>query len=131
MLLLFASTLAGAALSILNLATGAFQPVYSDVGGLLGIYTSKNMLGHYSLFALLIALSLMLSAPDEMPRPARWIAAPALVICALAVVLSKSMTAVVLMPCYAGLVLLLNRDRLPPALRAASTATSSSAQLTW
>lgn len=116
-LLLFASTLAGAALSILNLATGAFQPVYSDVGGLLGIYTSKNMLGHYSLFALLIALSLMLSAPDEMPRPARWIAAPALVICAVAVVLSKSMTAVVLMPCYAGLVLLLNRDRLPPALR--------------
>lgn len=117
LLLLFTTTLAGAVGSMLNLAAGVFQPVFSDVGGLLGIYTSKNMLGHYTLFAMLIALSLILSAPGEMPRLARWIAVPALVICAVAVVMSKSMTAVVLMPCYCGLILMLNRDRLPPALR--------------
>ncbi|RCW79649.1 O-antigen ligase family protein [Paracoccus lutimaris] len=116
-LILFATTLGGATASALNLATGVFQPVFSDVGGLLGIYTNKNMLGHYSLVAMLIALSLILSTPGEMPRLARAIAVPALVLCAAMVILSKSMTAVVLMPCYCGLILLLNRDRLPAAMR--------------
>lgn len=116
-LLIFSTTLTGAVASVLNLGLGVFQPVFSDVGGLLGIYTNKNMLGHYSLFALLIALSLALSTPAETPRAARWIAMPALAICAAMVVLSKSMTAVVLMPCYTGLILLMNRERLPHAAR--------------
>ena len=116
-LLLFATTLTGATASMLNLGLGVFQPVFSDVGGLLGIYTNKNMLGHYSLFALLIALSLVLSTATETPRPARAIAVPALAICAAAVVLSKSMTAVVLMPCYGALILMMNRERLPRSLR--------------
>ena len=116
-LLLFTTTLAGATFSMLNFALGVFQPVFSDVGGLLGIYTNKNMLGHYSLFALLIALSLILSTPAETSRLARWIAVPALFICVAAVILSKSMTAVVLMPCYSGLILLMNRERLPQSLR--------------
>ena len=103
--------------SLGNWATGVFQPVYSDVGGLLGIYTSKNMLGHYSQFAAQISLTLMLMGQGHAPRAARWLAPLTLVLCVLAVVLSKSMTAVLLLPLYGGLTLLLNRRRLPPLLR--------------
>lgn len=99
--------------SVLNWSTGIFQPLYSNVGGLLGIYTNKNMLGHYSLFALLIAMNLALSTRDAVPAPLRAISPLAVALCAVLVVMSKSMTAIVLMPLYAGLVLLLNRRRLP------------------
>lgn len=104
-----------AALSLANWATGALQPVFSNVGGLLGIYTNKNMLGHYSQMAAIMALTILLM-PDA-PRLLRMLAPLAFAICAVAVLLSKSMTAVLLLPCYAGLLLLMNRKRLSPALR--------------
>lgn len=106
-----------AALGLVNWATGIIQPVYSDVGGLLGIYTNKNMLGHYSQMAAIMSLTVLLMRPGEVPRMLRIAAPLAFAICAVAMVLSKSMTAVLLLPCYTGLFLLLNRKRLPPALR--------------
>lgn len=112
-----------AALGLMNWLTGVFQPVYSDVGGLLGIYTNKNMLGHYSQMAAVLALTVLLMRPGQVPRLLRLAAPLAFAICAVAVVLSKSMTAVLLMPCYVGLLLLLNRKRLPLALRHGAIAT--------
>ncbi len=106
-----------ATLSLANWAAGVIQPVFSNVGGLLGIYTNKNMLGHYSQIAAIMALSILLMRPGQVAPVLRAMAPLAVAICAFAVLLSKSMTAVLLLPCYAGLMLLLNRKRLPPALR--------------
>ena len=106
-----------AALSLAKWAAGVIQPVFSNVGGLLGIYTNKNMLGHYSQIAAIMALSILLMRPGQVPPVLRAMAPLAVAICAFAVLLSKSMTAVLLLPCYAGLMLLLNRKRLPPVLR--------------
>ncbi|WP_183154085.1 O-antigen ligase family protein [Paracoccus siganidrum] len=109
---------AGVLASALNWATLAFGgPLHSAVGGLLGIYTNKNMLGHFGLMAALLAMTVALLPPGQAPRGLR-IAALALVpLCVFMVVLSLSMTAVLLLPCFLVLLLLLNRRRLPPGLR--------------
>ncbi len=119
MLLVFATTFAGALASMLNYASGGAitRPLYSDVGGLLGIYTNKNMLGHYSGLCALIAMIFLLAPRTQVPALARRAALPALVLCMIAVILSKSMTAVLLLPLYLGLLLLLARNRLPGWLR--------------
>ncbi|MTH64471.1 O-antigen ligase family protein [Paracoccus shanxieyensis] len=108
---------AGSALSLVNMVVGFVQPVYSAVGGLLGIYTNKNTLGHYSQMAALMSLTVLLMRPGEVPRLLRLYAPFAFAICAFAMVMSKSMTAVLLLPCYTGLFLLINRRRLPVSLR--------------
>lgn len=108
---------AAAAIGLVNWMTGIFQPVYSDVGGLLGIYTNKNMLGHYSQLAAVMSLTVLLMRRGQVSWVLRLAAPFAFAICLAAVVLSKSMTAVLLMPCYVGLFLLLNRKRLHPLLR--------------
>lgn len=107
---------AAAVLGLANWLTGVLQPVYSNVGGLLGIYTSKNMLGHYSQTAALLALTIALMPPGEAPWLMRRAAPLVFVLCVTAVLLSKSMTAVLLLPCYAALLFVLNRKRLPAAL---------------
>lgn len=119
MLLAFTTTFAGCLASMLNYASGGAitQPLYSDVGGLLGIYTNKNMLGHYSGLCALIALTFLLAPRGQVPVLARRAAWLALILCPLAVMLSKSMTAVLLLPLYLGLLLLLARNRLPAWLR--------------
>lgn len=125
MLLAFATTFAGCLASILNYLSGGAitQPLYSAVGGLLGIYTNKNMLGHFSALSALIALAFLLAPRDEVPALARRAAMLALVLCPVAVLLSKSMTAVLLLPIYMGLLLLLARDRLAGWLRHGAIAT--------
>lgn len=113
LMLAFATLMAALLASTANWATGVFQPLYSDVGGLLGIYTSKNMLGHYALLATLIAIGLVLSPERDVPRLLRRGALLAIPLCAALVMMSKSMTAVVLLLPFTGLALLLNRQRLP------------------
>lgn len=108
---------AAAVLSLGNWLTGTLQPVYSDQGGLLGIYTNKNMLGHYSQMAALMALTIALTPPGQVHPLLRRMAPLAFLTCGFAVLLSQSMTAVLLLPCYTGLLLLLNRRRLPSWLR--------------
>lgn len=119
MLLVFTTTFLGALFSMLNYASGGAisQPLYSAVGGLLGIYTNKNMLGHYSGLCALIGLTLLLAPRGQVPRLARRAALVAVILCPVAVMLSKSMTAVLLLPIYMGLVLLLNRKRLAGWMR--------------
>lgn len=119
MLLVFTTTFAGCLASMLNYASGGAisQPLHSAAGGLLGIYTNKNMLGHYSGLCALIALTFLLAPRGQVPVLARRAAVLALILCPVAVLLSKSMTAVLLLPIYLGLLLLLARNRLPGWLR--------------
>lgn len=108
-----AATLLGTVGSLISWKTGGAlgRPLYSETGGLLGIYTNKNMLGQFSLFASVLLLGVMMmpkvSALGRVFALAMWVC------CALAVVLSKSMTAVVLLPVITGIVLLLARSSLP------------------
>lgn len=108
-----AATLIGTLGSLLNWQSGGAlgRPLYSATGGLLGIYTNKNMLGQFSLFSSVLLLGVMM-----MPRLSamtRIFALTMWVCCAVAVVLSKSMTAVVLLPVITAVVLLLARSSLP------------------
>lgn len=114
MLLVFTTMFMGTVFSMLNLAVGGAltQPLYSDVGGLLGIYTNKNMLGHYSAMATLLALTFLVAPRSEVPLLFRRAALIAVILCPVAVFMSKSMTAVLLLPLYMGLTLLLNRRQL-------------------
>lgn len=117
-LLVYWVLLAGTGASILNLTLGLFGGThFSAVGGLQGIYANKNTLGHTSLFLMLLALTLLLMPRVEVPRATRWLAPLAIGMAAVATVMSKSMTAIVVMPLYLGLVMLLNRRRLPGWLR--------------
>lgn len=108
---------AAAVLSLANRALGLWQPVLSYSGGLLGIYTNKNMLGHYSAMAALMGITVALMGRGEAPALLRRLAPVAVLVCVAAVGLSRSMTAVLLLPCYCALLLVLNRRRLPAALR--------------
>lgn len=117
-LLAFAVLFMGTTGSFLNLTMGLFDgPSYSAVGGLQGIYANKNTLGHTSLVLMLLALTLILMPRIQVPRLARWLALPAVVMSAVTVVMSKSMTALVLLPIYLAMLFLLNRRRLPAWLR--------------
>ncbi|MFT4013555.1 MAG: O-antigen ligase family protein [Paracoccus sp. (in: a-proteobacteria)] len=104
-------------MSVANWLTGALQPVYADSGGLLGLYTNKNLLGHFSHVAVLLSVTVLLMRPDQVRTWLRWLTPASFVFGAICVVLSQSMTAMLLMPCYIVLLLLLNRQRLHPALR--------------
>lgn len=119
MILAFSTLFLGSALSLLNYASGGAiaQPLYSDVGGLLGIYTNKNMLGHYSALATLLGLTFLMTPRGQIPALLRAAALLAVMLCPMAVMLSKSMTAILLLPVYLGLMLLLNRRRLAGWLR--------------
>lgn len=113
----------GVMASAVNWATLVFGgPLYSAVGGLLGIYTNKNMLGHYGLMVVLLAVSVTLMPPSEAPRPLRLLTPLIAGVAGFMVVLSLSMTSVVLMPCYVMLLFLLNRRRMPVLLRFAMVA---------
>ncbi|AUH33183.1 O-antigen ligase family protein [Paracoccus tegillarcae] len=119
MILAFSTLFFGSVLSMLNYLSGGAisQPLYSDVGGLLGIYTNKNMLGHYGAMATVLALTFVLTPRGQIPSILRAAALVALVLCPIAVLLSKSMTAILLLPIYLALTLLLNRRRLAGWLR--------------
>lgn len=124
MILAFSTLFLGSTLSLLNYASGGAiaQPLYSDVGGLLGIYTNKNMLGHYSAMATLLGLTFVMMPHGQIPALLRAAALLAVLLCPIAVMLSKSMTAILLLPLYLGLMLLLNRRRLAGGLRHGSIA---------
>lgn len=118
MLLAFVTLSAGTFASLLNLATGAFGGArFSAVGGLQGIYANKNTLGHTSLLLVLLSITLILMPRARVPRLVRRLAPLTVLGGAIAVVMSKSMTAVVLMPLFLFLMMMLNRRRLPGALR--------------
>lgn len=118
LILAFVTLMIGTTGSILNFSLGLFGGAnFSAVGGLTGIYANKNTLGHTALMLMLLATTLLLMPAGAAPRPTRWLAPAAIVMGAVAVVMSRSMTSVVLMPLYLGLLMLLNRRRLPGWMR--------------
>ncbi len=93
------------ALSLVNWATGMFGEVYSDAGGLLGIFGNKNTLGRMSLLLALAAFALYL---DRTPR----LRHRAILVCTFAValfalLLSKSATSAIVMVAASGLLVAL------------------------
>ncbi|MDO5528813.1 MAG: O-antigen ligase family protein [Paracoccus sp. (in: a-proteobacteria)] len=124
MLIVYAALMAGVLLSALNLATGGAlgRPLYSYVGGLLGVYTNKNMLGHYGLVATLIGLALAFMPRGALPEIVRRLALPGALLGAAMVAMSLSMTSVLLLPVFGLMLLALLRRALPRPLVWASAA---------
>ncbi|MEL7131357.1 MAG: O-antigen ligase family protein [Pseudomonadota bacterium] len=107
----------GVALSILHWATGVFPwPVYTRIGGLAGLFSSKNMLGLRALFAGIAIVSILLMHRHEASQLFRQLAIFALLGNMFAMMLSLSMTSVLLMPVMAGALLALCWHRIPPAV---------------
>jgi O-antigen ligase len=112
--LLFFALMAGVLLSLLHWATGIFPwRVYGDAGGLLGIFRQKNMLGQKAVYGVVAAIAIILLPATRASARLKLIALISLPIIVFAIVLSKSMTSVVLIPPAAGLLLLLCLHRIP------------------
>jgi exopolysaccharide production protein ExoQ len=106
-------------LSLLHWATGVFPwPATSRSGGVNGLFSHKNMLGQRALFAALVMLAIWLMPRDEASSPLKRLALAALPFVLLALVLSQSATALLLLPALAGMLALLCLRRIPPALSA-------------
>jgi exopolysaccharide production protein ExoQ len=92
-------------LSLVNWATGMFGLVYSDAGGLLGIFGNKNTLGRMSLLLGLAALALLFGRQPRLPQRALLLCV--LVMAAFALLLSKSATSAIIMFGATGLLVAL------------------------
>ncbi len=92
-------------LSLLNWLTGVFGAVYSDVGGLLGIFGNKNTLGRMSLLLGLAALALIFGGPPRLWHRATLLGVVAMA--TLALLLSKSATSAIVMVGACGLLVAL------------------------
>ncbi|WGH78927.1 O-antigen ligase family protein [Jannaschia ovalis] len=114
---------AGSALSLLHWATGVFPwPIYTEAGGLSGLYAHKNMLGQRALFCLAALAAVLLMRRAEAGLVFKALALGALGVNLLALALSKSATSVLLLPVMIGLVLLLCARRVPSVLGIAMVA---------
>jgi len=110
-LLMFCVLLVPLALSLLNWRTGVFGEVYAGSGGLLGIYTQKNMLGQNALFVLLAGVALSLVGAWRSLLGCLLLAV-GMGIAALALKLSQSVTPILMLPVAVGLLLTLCLRRL-------------------
>lgn len=115
-LLQLCGTSAGLALSLVNWATGAFGEVYAALGGLLGIYTQKNMLGQNALYATLSMAAILLSSRIHAGATFKLIVIGGLAVTAFLLWLSKAVTAILMVPALVGLLIALNAQRLPRPL---------------
>ncbi|MEO0892914.1 MAG: O-antigen ligase family protein [Pseudomonadota bacterium] len=107
----------GVALSILHWATGIFPwPVYTRIGGLAGLFSSKNMLGLRALFAITAIVAILMMRHHEVGSTFRKLAVVALVGNVFALSLSLSMTSVLLMPVMVLLLVMLCWQRIPPTI---------------
>jgi exopolysaccharide production protein ExoQ len=107
------------ALSLLHWATGLFPwPVNSRSGGLTGIFSHKNMLGQRALFAAVIIPALWLMPRDQASPALKRFSLAVLPLVVLALVLSQSKTALLLLPALTGLLALFCLRRIPAALAA-------------
>jgi len=110
------ATFIGVFLSLVNLATGAFGAVYGASGGLLGIFTHKNMLGQRSLYTTLSIVTLLLAeGRGTAGFLVRLVLLGCLAIALAMIAMSLSVTAILMVPMFVGLLLALNYRRLPPA----------------
>lgn len=104
-------------LSLLHWATSVFTwPVYSRTGGMIGVFSQKNMLGQRALFCAVIILAIWLMPYREAPRYMKTWAGVAMLLTLLALLLSQSMTSVLLLPALVGLLALICIRRIPPVM---------------
>ena len=108
---------AAAVLSLLHWATGIFPwPVHAPAGGLMGIYSQKNMLGQRMLFATIAILTLWLMPQSRMRAGAKRAFILPLFLVLFALILSKSVTTMLLLPMALGMWLVLLRRYVPAAI---------------
>lgn len=111
---LFAVSFLGGVLSLLHWATGVFPwPKYSLSGGFVGFYPNKNILAQQVTIGALAATTLLLTPHD---RTRRSILLAGLVLSPFLVALTSSATALLLMPAFMGLTILLSVHRIPPRI---------------
>lgn len=111
MILMFAVLLIPLALSLLNWRTGMFGEVYAGSGGLLGIYTQKNMLGQNAMFVIVAGIALLLVGVWRSLFACLVLAA-GMGIAAVCLNMSQSVTPMLILPVAVGLLLLLCIRRL-------------------
>ena len=105
---------AGVVLSLLHWAIGIFPwPKYSRTGGLIGVYSQKNMLGQRALFGTVIMLSILMMYPWQASVRLKVTVIGALLLTLVAILLSQSMTSVLLVPAMCGLLCILCVKRIP------------------
>ena len=105
------------ALSLVHWASGVFPwKVYSNAGGLVGIYSHKNMLGQRALFCALAIIATLLMARWQTSLPFKAAAFLSLGGTVLALALSRSMTSVLLLPPMVALFIILSRRHIPSQL---------------
>ncbi|GAA6210046.1 hypothetical protein NBRC116601_33390 [Cognatishimia sp. WU-CL00825] len=104
-------------LSLLHWATGLFPwRVYSRAGGLMGVFSQKNMLGQRALFCVVAALAMLLMYRSEASIKLKLAALVSLALTFAALILSQSMTSVLLVPPMAGLLAVLCVRRIPSSV---------------
>lgn len=105
----------GVGLSVLHWATGIFPwPVYTPIGGLAGLFSSKNMLGLRALFAVVSICALLLMPRRDVGPVFRQLALIALLTNIFAISMSLSITSVLLLPFMIGILLALCWQYIPP-----------------
>lgn len=106
----------GLGLSLVNWATGMFGELYAPRGGLLGIYSQKNMLGQRALAAILSALAILLLPRSSASGLIKLGCLGVLAVAGFLLIKSDAVTAILLVPAMGGILLLLLVHRLPQSL---------------
>jgi len=108
-------------LSLIHWATGVFPwPVYTRAGGLAGFFSHKNMLGQRALFGGIAILTIWFMYRSEASQRFKLFLTLPFLINLYVLYLSKSITALLMFPVLAGLLLLLCLGRMPRGLAASS-----------
>lgn len=106
-------------LSLLHWATGVFSwQIYSRSGGLVGVFSQKNMLGQRALFAVVVIVAIWLMPRRVASGRMKLIATVAMPLTLLALALSQSMTSVLLVVPLVALLALICLRRVPPSVAA-------------
>lgn len=105
------------ALSLLHWATGIFPwPVFTNEGGLGGIFSSKNQLGQRTMFAMIAILTIWV-LPRSAASPRFKLALPLLMLLALiSLSLSHSATSLLMTPVLISIWFILCRHWLPRSI---------------
>jgi O-antigen ligase len=113
--ILFGVLLLPLGMSLVNWQTGIFGQIYGGSGGLLGIYTQKNMLGENAMLVLLAGVALILAGAWRSLFLLAVIAG-GMLMAALSLQLSQSVSPLLVLPVSVALLLVLCRRHLGPKL---------------
>ncbi|MBT8155927.1 O-antigen ligase family protein [Epibacterium ulvae] len=101
-------------LSLMHWATGIFPwRVYSDAGGLVGVFSHKNMLGQRALFCVIAIIAILMMPKWRASGRLKLYVAGGLMLTIMALFLSRSMTSVLLLFPAFGMMMLFCRRHVP------------------